>query len=67
MKIGLLFGSFNPIHVGHLILANYMAENTGLDRVWFVVSPQNTFTNSASLLHHQVRYDLVYMAFGDNY
>jgi nicotinate-nucleotide adenylyltransferase len=67
MKIGLLFGSFNPIHIGHLILANYMAENTALDRVWFVVSPQNPFKKSASLLHHQDRYDLVYLAIGDNY
>ena len=67
MKIGLLFGSFNPIHIGHLILANYMAENSDLDRVWFVVSPQNPFKKSASLLHHQDRYDLVYLAIGDNY
>ncbi len=67
MKIGLLFGSFNPIHVGHLILANYMAENTDLERVWFVVSPQNPLKKSASLLHHQDRYDLVYLAIGDNY
>ena len=67
MKIGLLFGSFNPIHIGHLILGNYMAENAGLDRVWFVVSPLNPFKKSASLLHHQDRYDLVYLAIGDNY
>ncbi|WP_373564763.1 nicotinate-nicotinamide nucleotide adenylyltransferase [Sphingobacterium sp. E70] len=42
-KIGLFFGSFNPVHVGHLIIANYMANFTGLDEVWFVVSPQNPF------------------------
>ena len=41
MKIGLLFGSFNPIHIGHLIIANYMANHTSLDKVWLVVSPQN--------------------------
>lgn len=42
-KIGLFFGSFNPIHLGHLIIANVMAENTDLDKVWLVVSPQNPF------------------------
>ena len=41
MKVALLFGSFNPVHVGHLIIANYMAQNTDLKQVWFVVSPQN--------------------------
>lgn len=44
-----------------------MAENSDLERVWFVVSPQNPFKKSASLLHHQDRYDLVYLAIGDNY
>ena len=41
MQIGLFFGSFNPIHIGHLIIANYIIENTDLDELWFVVSPQN--------------------------
>jgi nicotinate-nucleotide adenylyltransferase len=41
MNIGLYFGSFNPIHIGHLIIANYVANNTTLDKVWFIISPQN--------------------------
>lgn len=51
MKIGLFFGSFNPIHVGHLILANYIAYNTDLDQVWFVISPQNPLKSADSLLN----------------
>ena len=50
MKIGLFFGSFNPIHTGHLIIANYMADYTDLDEVWFVVSPQNPFKSEQNLL-----------------
>jgi nicotinate-nucleotide adenylyltransferase len=41
MKIGLYFGSFNPVHVGHLIIADFVANNAGVDQVWLVVSPQN--------------------------
>lgn len=67
MKIGLFFGSFNPIHTGHLILANCMAETTDLDKVWFVVSPQNPFKPSKSLLHEFDRYDMVRAAIHDNY
>ena len=66
-KIGLFFGSFNPIHVGHLIIANVMAENTDLDKVWFVVSPQNPFKPSNALLHEFDRYDMVKTAISDNY
>ncbi len=66
-KIGLFFGSFNPIHMGHLIIANIMAENTDLDKVWFVVSPQNPFKPSKGLLHEFDRYDLVKAAIADNY
>ena len=66
-KIGLFFGSFNPIHVGHLIIANVMAENTDLNKVWFVVSPQNPFKPSHGLLHEFDRYDLVKAAIGDHY
>jgi nicotinate-nucleotide adenylyltransferase len=66
-KIGLFFGSFNPIHIGHLIIANVMAENTDLNRVWFVVSPQNPFKPSDGLLHEFDRYDLIKAAIGDHY
>ncbi len=55
-KTGLFFGSFNPVHNGHLILANYMAEFTDLDEVWFVVSPHNPLKEKKSLLadHHRL-------------
>jgi nicotinate-nucleotide adenylyltransferase len=66
-KIGLFFGSFNPIHIGHLIIANIMAENAGLDKVWFIVSPQNPFKPSKGLLHEFDRYDMVKAAIADNY
>jgi len=67
LKIGLFFGSFNPIHMGHLIIANIMAENTDLKKVWFVVSPQNPLKPSKGLLHEFDRYDLVKAAIADNY
>lgn len=66
MKVGLLFGSFNPIHTGHLILANYMATNTDLDQVWLVVSPQNPFKPSASLLPEFDRLHMARLAVDDN-
>ncbi len=66
MKIGLFFGSFNPVHVGHLIIANIMAENVDLQAVWFVVSPQNPFKKSKTLLHEFDRLDMVEMAIIDN-
>ena len=62
MNIGLYFGSFNPIHTGHLIIANYIANNTELDEVWFVVSPQNPFKNTSSLLNEQHRLSLIEIA-----
>jgi nicotinate-nucleotide adenylyltransferase len=57
MKIGLFFGSFNPIHTGHLIIAGYMAEFTDLDRVWFVISPHNPLKEKNTLLpgHHRLQ------------
>lgn len=66
-KIGLFFGSFNPIHIGHMIIANIMAENTDLNKVWFVVSPQNPFKPSKGLLHEFDRFDLVKAAIADHY
>jgi nicotinate-nucleotide adenylyltransferase len=66
-KIGLFFGSFNPIHLGHLIIANVMAENADLSKVWLVVSPQNPLKPSKGLLHEFDRYDMVKAAIADNY
>jgi nicotinate-nucleotide adenylyltransferase len=66
-KTGLFFGSFNPIHIGHMIIANVMAENTDLAKVWFVVSPQNPFKPSKGLLHEFDRFDMVKAAAADNY
>ena len=67
MNIGLFFGSFNPIHTGHLIIANYFAENADLQQVWFVVSPQNPFKEKASLLDEKHRLYMVNLAIEDNY
>ncbi|MDG1023547.1 MAG: nicotinate (nicotinamide) nucleotide adenylyltransferase [Flavobacteriaceae bacterium] len=64
-KIGLYFGTFNPIHKGHLALGNYFAEHTDLDQVWFVVSPQNPFKVKDSLLEDQHRLELVRLALKD--
>ena len=61
-KVGLFFGSFNPIHVGHLIIANYMANYTDLDEVWFVVSPQNPFKEKKSLANMFDRLEMVNLA-----
>ena len=66
-KIGLFFGSFNPIHIGHLIIANCMLENGQLDKIWFIVSPQNPLKPSKNLLHEFDRLDLVSAAIADNY
>lgn len=56
MKVGLFFGTFNPIHIGHMIIANYMAEFSDLDEVWFVVTPLSPFKKKSSLLdnHHRL-------------
>ena len=62
MIIGLYFGSFNPIHNGHLIIANHILQHTTLDQIWFVVSPQNPFKQSATLLNEYQRLHLVQQA-----
>jgi nicotinate-nucleotide adenylyltransferase len=67
VKVGLFFGSFNPIHIGHLIIANIMAETTDLKKVWLVVSPQNPFKPSKGLLHEFDRYDMARAAVFDHY
>ena len=62
MKVGLYFGSFNPIHTGHLIIANHILNETDLKKVWFMVSPQNPFKTSNSLLNEYDRFHLVQKA-----
>lgn len=59
LKIGLYFGSYNPIHIGHLVIANYMVEYTDIDQLWFVVSPQNPFKKKENLLADYHRLELV--------
>lgn len=66
MKVGLYFGTYNPIHVGHLIIANYMAQFTDLDQVWMVVSPQNPLKRNHNLLEDYHRLALVKEALDDN-
>ncbi len=65
-KIGLFFGSFNPIHVGHLIIANHMVEYGDLDMVWFIISPHNPFKEKVSLLDDNHRFYMVQLAVEDN-
>jgi nicotinate-nucleotide adenylyltransferase len=65
MKIGLFFGSFNPIHNGHLVIAQYMAEFTDLDQVWMIVSPHNPLKPAGSLLQDHHRFEMVRIAVGD--
>ena len=62
MKIGLYFGTFNPIHVGHLIIANHMAEHSDLDQVWMVVTPHNPHKKKSSLLDDFHRLHMVHLA-----
>ena len=62
MKIGLYFGSFNPIHIGHLAIANYIIEFTNLQELWFVISPQNPVKSKESLLDNYQRYYMVSQA-----
>jgi len=66
MKIGLFFGSFNPVHVGHLIIGNYMATQTDLQEVWMVVSPQNPHKQKSSLAKDYDRLHLVQLATEEN-
>ena len=66
MKIGLFFGSFNPIHFGHMAIANYMVEFTFLDQIWFVVSPHNPLKEKSSLLQDFHRLEMVFKAIDDD-
>ena len=65
MKIGLYFGTFNPIHVGHLIIANHMAENSDLEQIWLVVTPHNPHKQKSTLLDDYQRLHLVHLATED--
>ncbi|MBK8701733.1 MAG: nicotinate-nucleotide adenylyltransferase [Saprospiraceae bacterium] len=65
-RIGLFFGSFNPVHTGHMIIANYMVTKAGLDEVWMVVSPHNPLKEKKSLANDHDRLHLVNLAIGDN-
>ena len=67
MKIGLYFGSFNPVHTGHLIIAKHILNNTDVQQVWMVVSPQNPLKQSASLLNEYARLNLVQTAIEGEY
>ena len=66
MNIGLYFGSFNPVHVGHLIIANHVLNETEIQRIWFIVSPQNPFKQSATLLNEYDRLHLLKRAIEDD-
>lgn len=66
MRIGLYFGSFNPVHTGHLIIANHILNETNLEKVWFVVSPQNPFKISDTLLNEYDRLHLLRVATEDD-
>ncbi|MFO7842374.1 MAG: nicotinate (nicotinamide) nucleotide adenylyltransferase [Bacteroidales bacterium] len=66
MNIGLFFGSFNPIHIGHLAIANYMVEFGGLDEVWLIVSPHNPLKNEETLLDETQRLKMVQLALPEN-
>ncbi|MGY5846111.1 nicotinate (nicotinamide) nucleotide adenylyltransferase [Salegentibacter sp. HM20] len=61
-KVGLFFGTFNPVHIGHLIIANHMAEFSDLDEVWLVVTPHNPFKKKGSLLENHHRLEMVFKA-----
>lgn len=65
MKVGLFFGSFNPIHVGHLIIANHLAENSDLNQIWMVVTPLSPFKVKQSMLDNYQRLEMVHLATKD--
>lgn len=65
MRVGLYFGSFNPVHIGHLIIANHIISHSDLDQLWFVVSPQNPFKKSSTLLNEYHRLFLIQVSIED--
>ncbi|TXC85202.1 nicotinate (nicotinamide) nucleotide adenylyltransferase [Luteibaculum oceani] len=66
MKVALFFGSFNPIHMGHLMLADFVRQNTEVDQLWFVLSPQNPHKKQANLLDDYTRLEMVNLAIEDD-
>ncbi len=64
-KVGLYFGTFNPIHIGHLVIANHMVEFSDLDEVWFVITPKSPFKTKQTLLDNNHRYQMVFEAIND--
>lgn len=66
MKIGLYFGSFNPVHIGHLIIANHLLNETPVEKIWFILSPQNPFKINHSLLNEYDRLHLLQTATADD-
>lgn len=66
LKIGLYFGSFNPVHIGHMAIANYLVEYGGIDQLWFVVSPQNPHKKKENLLNDYDRLEMMHLAVGDD-
>jgi len=66
MKIGLYFGSFNPIHIGHLIIANHVLNETEIEKIWFIISPQNPFKEIKTLLSEFDRLHLLRLAVQDD-
>ncbi len=67
MKIGLYFGTFNPIHIGHMAIANYMLEFTEIEQLWFVVSPQSPFKQNKNILNNYQRLEIINLAISDKY
>ena len=66
LKVGLYFGTYNPVHIGHLVIANYMVEYTDIDQLWFVVSPHNPHKQKANLLDDYQRLEMVHRAVADD-
>ncbi len=67
MKVGLYFGSFNPVHIGHIAIAGYLSQFTDLDQIWFVVSPHNPLKKKETLLNNYDRLKMVELALGDSH
>ena len=66
MKVGLFFGSFNPVHIGHMAIACYLIEYTDLDQIWFILSPHNPQKQRESLLSFHHRLEMLHLAIGDD-